>query len=61
MRWGGGCPSKHAFAGLVGTPNCVSIATDLYADSRVVVTGAGAGADVTATGVLGDVLKCGYQ
>ena len=42
--------------GLSGTDNLVEVATDRYAASPVVVRGPGAGPDVTAGGVLADVL-----
>jgi homoserine dehydrogenase len=38
----------------------VSITTNFYT-RPLVVQGAGAGGDVTATGVLADILRCAYQ
>jgi homoserine dehydrogenase len=50
-----GCASDHPFNS-AGPDNLVSITTNFYT-RPLVVQGAGAGGDVTATGVLGDVLK----
>lgn len=46
----------HPFASLKGSDNVVSIQTDRYVNP-LIVQGAGAGADVTAHGVLADALK----
>ena len=43
---------KHNFANLSGKDNAVLFYTNRYADLPLVVKGAGAGADVTAAGVL---------
>ena len=45
-----------AFYYLVGTTNQVSIKTPRYLESPLVVTGPGAGAGVTAAGVLNDIV-----
>ncbi|SCU91838.1 LAFA_0F06172g1_1 [Lachancea sp. 'fantastica'] len=47
---------SHPFASLKGSDNVVSIQTDRY-PNPLIVQGAGAGADVTAAGVLADVFK----
>ncbi|KAL6946922.1 Homoserine dehydrogenase [Hanseniaspora vineae] len=47
---------SHPFAGLKGSDNVISIKTKRYTNP-VVVQGAGAGAAVTAAGVLSDVIK----
>ncbi|GMM54669.1 homoserine dehydrogenase [Maudiozyma humilis] len=47
---------SHPFAGLKGSDNVISIKTKRYTNP-VVIQGAGAGADVTAAGILGDVIK----
>lgn len=44
-------------AGLKGSDNIVSFTTARYSDSPLVVQGAGAGAEVTAMGVLADLLR----
>ncbi|CEP65043.1 homoserine dehydrogenase LALA0_S18e00430g [Lachancea lanzarotensis] len=46
----------HPFASLKGSDNVVSFQTDRY-PNPLIVQGAGAGADVTAAGVLADVFK----
>lgn len=52
-------PASSALGTLAGTDNLVEITTDRYAASPVVVRGPGAGAEVTAAGVLADVLAVG--
>ncbi|HET8866101.1 MAG TPA: hypothetical protein VFM80_10425 [Gracilimonas sp.] len=42
-----------------GTDNLLQIYTKRYADSPVVIQGPGAGRDVTAAGVLGDIIDIG--
>lgn len=44
-------------AGLVGTDNRIVVWSDRYADRPLSVTGPGAGVDVTAMGVLADILR----
>lgn len=46
----------HPFASLKGSDNVVSIKTDRY-PNPLIIQGAGAGADVTAHGVLADAIK----
>jgi len=53
------CEAKHPFNN-AGTDNMVAISTNFYTNP-LVVQGAGAGGDVTATGVLSDILQCSYQ
>jgi aspartokinase/homoserine dehydrogenase 1 len=48
---------ESPFYYLVGTTNQVSIKTPRYASSPLVVTGPGAGAGVTAAGVLNDIVS----
>lgn len=47
----------HPLAGLSGADNLVSFATGRYAERPLVVRGPGAGAEVTAAGVLADVIR----
>lgn len=47
--------ASHPFASLKGSDNVISIQTERY-PNPMVIQGAGAGADVTAAGVLGDLL-----
>lgn len=46
----------HPFASLKGSDNVVSIKTERY-QNPLIIQGAGAGAEITAHGVLSDVLK----
>lgn len=48
--------SSHPFAALKGSDNVISIKTKRYVNPMV-IQGAGAGADVTAAGVLADAIK----
>lgn len=48
--------ASHPFASLKGSDNVVSINTERYSNPMV-IQGAGAGAEVTAAGVVADVLK----
>lgn len=56
-------PCSHAFGQLNGTDNIVAFTTRRYNTSPLVVRGPGAGAEVTAAGVFGDLLaligRCG--
>lgn len=45
-------------ASLKGSDNLICFYTERYGDNPLVVQGAGAGNDVTAMGVLSDLLKC---
>jgi aspartokinase/homoserine dehydrogenase 1 len=47
----------HNFANLSGKDNAVMFYTNRYADQPLVIKGAGAGADVTAAGVFGDIIR----
>lgn len=46
-------------ANLKGTDNLLQIYTKRYAESPIVIQGPGAGRDVTAAGVLGDIIDIG--
>lgn len=48
---------EHPFYFLTGTENILALTTDAYSESLFVVRGPGAGARVTANGVLSDILK----
>lgn len=45
------------FGGLTGTNNIIQIKTNRYFDQPLIIQGPGAGKEVTAAGVLADVLK----
>lgn len=51
---------SHPFASLKGSDNIISIKTERYTNP-LIIQGAGAGAEVTAAGVLGDVFKIGQR
>jgi len=53
------CGPSHPFNN-AGPDNLVAITTNYYT-RPLVVQGAGAGGDVTATGVLADILQCAYN
>jgi homoserine dehydrogenase len=48
--------ASHPFASLNGSDNVISFKTERY-QNPLVIQGAGAGAEVTAAGVLGDLIK----
>lgn len=54
------CEASHPFNG-AGPDNLIAISTNFYKERPLVVQGAGAGGDVTATGVLSDILQCRQQ
>lgn len=49
--------TEHPFYQLEGKDNIVLFYTNRYSDQPLVIKGAGAGADVTASGIFADVLK----
>ncbi len=49
--------ASHPFYALYGNDNIVSIYTDRYKSSPLIIQGPGAGADVTAAGVFADILR----
>ena len=51
-------PSAHPFASsLSGSDNIIAFHTARYSQRPLIVQGSGAGADVTAMGVVADVIK----
>ncbi|EGG11842.1 uncharacterized protein MELLADRAFT_41627, partial [Melampsora larici-populina 98AG31] len=50
-------PFSHPFATLSGSDNIISFSTKRYSPNPLIIQGAGAGADVTAMGVVGDMIK----
>ena len=50
---------NHDFYHLYGKDNIVLFYTDRYPEQPLVVKGAGAGADVTASGVFADIIRAG--
>ena len=49
--------SAHPFYGMQGSDNIISFTTKYYCETPLVVKGPGAGANVTASGVLSDILQ----
>jgi aspartokinase/homoserine dehydrogenase 1 len=49
--------SDHDFYHLYGKDNVVLFYTDRYQQQPLVIKGAGAGADVTASGVFADIIR----
>ena len=54
-------PEKHPFANLSGSDNIVLFFTDRYPVQPLIVKGAGAGADVTASGIFADIIRAGKK
>lgn len=52
-------PKEHPFYNLEGKDNIVLFYTDRYVDQPLLIKGAGAGADVTASGIFADVIRIG--
>lgn len=50
--------SSHPFFNLAGKDNMVIFSTSRYKDQPMIVKGAGAGAEVTASGVFADIIRC---
>ena len=48
---------NHPFGSLKGSDNIISFRTERYDEQPLIVRGPGAGADVTAGGVFGDLLR----
>jgi bifunctional aspartokinase / homoserine dehydrogenase 1 len=51
--------SKHPFFNLSGSDNIISLTTNRYLHNPMVIKGPGAGAEVTAAGVLADLVRVG--
>ena len=49
--------SEHPFYQLQGTDNIVTIHTERYNEQPLIIKGAGAGSEVTAMGVFGDLIR----
>ena len=52
---------EHDFYNLEGSDNIVLFFTERYHTQPLIVKGAGAGADVTAAGIFGDIIKIGKR
>ena len=52
-------PSEHPFYNLKGKDNIVMFYTQRYPEQPMIIKGAGAGADVTASGLFADIIRIG--
>lgn len=52
-------PSDHPFYNLDGSDNIVLFFTERYCKQPLIIKGAGAGADVTASGLFADIIRIG--
>lgn len=50
-------PKDHPFAQLKGSDNIIAFYTERFSQSPLIIQGAGAGASVTAHGVMSDLLR----
>lgn len=50
---------EHPFYNLEGKDNIVLLYTDRYVDQPLIIKGAGAGAEVTASGIFADIIRIG--
>ena len=53
--------TDHPFYNLEGSDNIVLFFTDRYPENPLIIKGAGAGADVTASGIFADVIRIGNK
>ncbi len=53
--------NDHPFYNLAGKDNIVLFYTNRYKDQPLIIKGAGAGADVTASGIFGDIIRTGNK
>ncbi len=54
-------PKEHPFYNLEGKDNIVLFYTSRYKEQPLIIKGAGAGADVTASGIFGDIIRTGNR
>ncbi len=54
-------PKDHPFYNLEGKDNIVLFYTNRYKEQPLIIKGAGAGADVTASGIFGDIIRTGNK
>ena len=54
-------PEGHPFYDLDGKDNIVLFYTQRYQEQPLIIKGAGAGADVTASGIFGDIIRTGNR
>ncbi len=49
--------AEHPFSSLSGSENILAITTSTYKNKPLIIRGTGAGADVTAAGIISDIIK----
>ena len=49
-------PKTGPIGSLRGTDNILSLTSDIYSETPLVIQGSGAGADITAAGVIADMI-----
>ena len=54
-------PQGHPFFNLEGKDNIVMFYTQRYPEQPMIIKGAGAGADVTASGLFADIIRTGNK
>jgi aspartokinase/homoserine dehydrogenase 1 len=54
-------PKDHPFYNLKGKDNIVMFYTQRYPEQPLIVKGAGAGAEVTASGLFADIIRIGNK
>ena len=54
-------PADHPFYNLKGKDNIVMFYTNRYKEQPMIIKGAGAGADVTASGLFADIIRAGNE
>ena len=54
-------PKGHNFYDLEGSDNIVLFYTNRYSKQPLIVKGAGAGAEVTASGIFADIIRIGKR
>ncbi|MDG1264158.1 MAG: bifunctional aspartate kinase/homoserine dehydrogenase I, partial [Flavobacteriaceae bacterium] len=54
-------PEGHDFYNLQGSDNIILFYTNRYLEQPLIVKGAGAGADVTASGIFADIIRIGKR
>jgi aspartokinase/homoserine dehydrogenase 1 len=54
-------PEGHDFYNLEGSDNIILFYTNSYINQPLIVKGAGAGAEVTASGIFADIIRIGKR
>ncbi len=54
-------PENHVFYNLEGSDNIILLYTNRYVNQPLIIKGAGAGAEVTASGIFADIIRIGKR